>query len=293
MKAQRPAWPSCAAALLLLGCLSACQPAAPSPAAAVPGRIVSLSGTLSEIVHALGHGQRLVGVDVTSTYPPALASVPKVGHNRQISAEGVLSLQPQLVLARCQDLAPSLLQQLEATQVKVVCLEQTYSVAGTQRLVMQVGEVLGEPARADSLQKAIGKACASTQRLVRPGKLLFIYARGAGTLMVAGQDTPIDALIRLAGGQNAAQGFSDFQPLTAEALVDAAPDVVLLFTSGLSSLGGPAGMLEVPGMAMTPAGKRQAFVALDGQLLTGFGPRLAQAIDSLCTLANPYLLQQP
>ena len=280
------------AAALLLACLGACTPST-TQEASTPKRIVSLSGTLSEIVCALGHGSSLVGVDVTSTYPPALAQVPKVGHNRQVAAEGVLALQPHIVLARCKDLTPTLRQQLEAAQVKVVCFDQTYSVAGSQRLVLQVGQELGESAAADSLQQAIGTSCAQARRLTHPGKILFIYARGAGTLMVAGQDTPADALIQLAGGQNAAQGFSDFQPLTAEALVQAAPDVVLLFRSGLGSLGGPAGLMEVPGMAMTPAGKRQAFVALNGQLLTGFGPRLGQAIDSLSILATPYLNSLP
>lgn len=289
MRTARAHWIPTGVAVLLC-CLSACKPSVTQEApTAAPERIVSLSGTLSEIVVALGHGESLVGVDVTSTYPPSLAKVTKVGHNRQISAEGVLSLQPQVVFGLCKDIPPTLDQQLKAAQVKVICFDQEYSVDGSQRLVAQVGEALGEPEAADSLQKDIAATCAKAQRLSRPGRILFIYARGAGTLMVAGQDTPVDALIRLAGGQNAAQGFSDFQPLTAEALVQADPEVVLLFESGLNSLGGPAGLMSVPGMGMTTAGKRQAFIALDGQLLTGFGPRLGQAIDALSTQAAPYL----
>ena len=125
----------------------------------------------------------------------------------------------------------------------------------------------------------------SQLKKVKPGanppKVLFIYARGAGSLQVSGQNTSVDQLIQLAGGKNAIQGFSDFKPLTTEALVSANPDYILLFNSGLESLGGIQGLLKIPGIQYTTAGKRQQIIEMDGLLLTGFGPRVGVAIRSL------------
>ncbi|HTN17434.1 MAG TPA: ABC transporter substrate-binding protein, partial [Chitinophagaceae bacterium] len=89
------------------------------------------------------------------------------------------------------------------------------------------------------------------------------------------------AMIKLAGGENAVSGFEDFKPLTPEALLNANPDVILMFTSGLESLGGMDGLLKVPGIAMTNAGKKKQVIEMDGQYLTGFGPRLGKAIAEL------------
>lgn len=99
--------------------------------------------------------------------------------------------------------------------------------------------------------------------------------------MVAGQKTPLDAVINLAGGVNAAQGFDDFKPLTPEALLEANPDVILMFDSGLQSIGGVEGILKIEGIAQTNAGKNKKVIAMDGQYLSGFSPRLGDAVLEL------------
>src|SRR3546814_14071921 len=96
-------------------------------------------------------------------------------------------------------------------------------------------------------------------------------------MMVAGENTQMEQVIHMAGGQNAVRGFEDFKPLTAESLVAANPDVILLFDSGLDSLGGMEGLLKVRGIAQTNAGKNRKVIEMDGQLLTGFGLRLGKA----------------
>jgi iron complex transport system substrate-binding protein len=118
--------------------------------------------------------------------------------------------------------------------------------------------------------------------------VLFVYARGAGTLMVSGGGTSAAEMLRLAGATNAVQGFEGFRPLTAEAVVAARPDIVLLPSRGLASLGGVEAVLKLPGMALTPAGRARRVVALDDTLLLGFGPRLADAVEQLI-----HLLERP
>lgn len=244
-------------------------------------RIVSLNGTVTEVVCALGFEKSLVGVDVTSTYPASVQKLPKVGHNRNISAEPVLALQPDLILATSNFLAPSVIEQFNATGVKTVVLQQEYSVEGTKKLIREIAAALQATEKGAALCKQLDQQQQALKVIPQSKKVLFIYARGAGTMMVAGQETPLDKIITLAGAKNAASGFKDFKPLTTEALVAANPDVILLFDSGLESVGGVTGLLKVPGVPQTTAGKQQKIVAMDGQFLSGFGPRVLEAVKVL------------
>ena len=263
--------------LLLLGVLLSMGLASAAPAP----RIVSLSGTTSEIICALGKQAQLVGVDVTSTYPAALEKLPKVGHSRNISAEGVLALTPTLVIGTTESLKPEVAAQLKSAGVAVQLFKQDYSVAGTKQLVKDVAAAFGASAQVPAVLRKLDADLAQARKPAKAPKVLFIYARGAGTMMVAGTGTQAAKVIQLAGGQNAVTDFADFKPLTAEALVAANPDVLLLFDSGLQSLGGKAGLEKIPGIAQTTAGKTGRVVEMDGQLLTGFGPRLGLAVTEL------------
>jgi iron complex transport system substrate-binding protein len=263
--------------LLLLGVLLSMGLASAAPAP----RIVSLSGTTSEIICALGKQAQLVGVDVTSTYPAALEKLPKVGHSRNISAEGVLALTPTLVIGTTESLKPEVAAQLKSAGVAVQLFKQDYSVAGTKQLVKDVAATFGATAQVPAVLRKLDADLAQAKKPAKAPKVLFIYARGTGTMMVAGTGTQAAKVIQLAGGQNAVTDFADFKPLTAEALVAANPDVLLLFDSGLASLGGKAGLEKIPGIAQTTAGKNGRVVEMDGQLLTGFGPRLGQAVTEL------------
>lgn len=244
-------------------------------------RIVSASGTLSEILCELGLEKNIVGVDVTSTYPESLQKVPKIGHNRNISAEGILALRPTVFIGIRSQLPPALEQQLKAAGIKTLLYEQEYSLQGTQKLIRQVATDFNLTTQGNTLAERVGKEVAALKKPAARKKVLFIYARGAGSLMVAGKNTSVAQAIEMAGGENAANDFNDFKPLTAESLLRANPDVILLFTSGLQSLGGINGLLQVQGIAQTNAGKNRKIVEMDGQLLTGFSPRLSKALQEL------------
>lgn len=244
-------------------------------------RIVSLNGNISEMLCALGLEQQIAGVDITSTYPASLQAKPKVGHNRNISAEGVLSLQPTLVLGMDDQLDPSLIEQLQTVKVTTRIFKQELSVQGVRNLLDEVAAATGTNTKAAAIRQQFDKDMSAIKTQSIDRKILFIYARGAGTMMVSGRGTSVDKVIRLAGAQNAVTGFTDFRPLTAESLVAANPDIILLFDSGLKSLGGIDGLLKVPGVAQTAAGRNKKVIAMDGELLSGFGLRLPQAIREL------------
>ena len=247
-----------------------------------PLRIVSVNGTLSEIISGLGLESQLVGVDITSTYPASLSKIPKVGHNRSISAEGIIALNPDVILYTDQSmLSPAVVKQLNSSGKKVVEFKHEYSKEGAVKLIREVGAYFNAKPQAEKMVKTLETDLAKITRPATPKKLLFIYARGTGTLMVSGTGTSLDKLFTLTGNKNAVQGFTEFKPLTAESLLAANPDVLVLFTSGLESVDGAEGLLKVPGIANTNAGRNKKIVSMDGQFLTGFGPRLGKAAIEL------------
>lgn len=245
-------------------------------------RIVSANGTLSEILVGLGLEKQIVGVDVTSTFPASLEKLPKIGHNRTIAAEGILALNPDVILYTDQSmLSPAVVKQLNSSGKKLVEFKHEYSKDGAIKLIREVGAYFNAQAQAEKMVKALQADLAKIPAPANPKKLLFIYARGAGTLMVSGTGTSLDKMFALAGHKNAVSGFTDFKPLTAESLIAANPDVLVLFSSGLESLEGMDGLLKVPGVANTNAGKNRRIVTMDGQFLTGFGPRVGKAAIEL------------
>lgn len=252
-------------------------------------RIVSVNGTVSEVIAALGLLEHIVGTDVASTYPEQLKALPKVGHNKQISPEGILALRPDIIVGTSNDLKQETIDQLKQSGVRTVLVDHQYSIEGAKSLIHALAESLQISSKGDSLVALIDtgleKIGPYTAAAEKP-KVLFIYARGAGTMMVGGKGTQVDEMIRLAGGVNVAQDINDYKPLTSEALVAYNPDVILLFDSGLSSLGGPEGLLEMQGVKNTSAGKNKKIVEMDGQFLTGFGPRVIPAVEALHTKIN-------
>lgn len=244
-------------------------------------RIVSLSGAISEMLCALSLESQIVGVDITSNYPATLEQKAKVGHNRNISAEGVLALRPTLIIGIEGEVKPEIMEQLTAAKVKVQLLKQEYSVASTRKMLQDLGNITGQVAKAKEVLATFDKQIAAIKIVPVKKKVLFIYARGTGSMTVSGTGTALNKMITLAGAQNAVTEFEQFKPLSAESLVAANPDIILMFDSGLQSVGGVDGLLKVQGVATTNAGKNKKIVNMDGQYLAGFGLRLPSAIAAL------------
>lgn len=247
-------------------------------------RIVSLNGTVSEILSDLGLEKQVVGTDVASTYPETMKNKPKVGHNKKIPIEGVLALQPNLIIGTKQEVTEETKEQFKNAGIRLLLFDQEFSVEGTKNLIRNVSDSLKHTAKGDSIlakfNSDMDKLNAIQVESKKP-KVLFIYARGAGTIMVGGKGTQVDKVIALAGGENVAKDFPDYRPLTAEALVAYNPDVLLFFNSGLTSLGNEEGLLGIQGVKETNAGKNKKIIAMDGQLLSGFSARLPLAIQEL------------
>jgi len=301
------------ATALLLSALPGCKqdsaptaPAAAQPAQVAPvtlrvvdatgasvdiqdaSRLVTIGGTVTEIVYALGAGEAVKGVDSSSLFPAEARRLPQVGYQRRLSAEGVLALEPTLVLMTEESGPPPAVAQLRASGAPVVVVPVKHSVESARASIRLVGEALDRRERASELIATLDRDLEEARALQpaaeapRP-KVLFIYARGQGTLNVAGLDTSGAAMIALAGGQNAITGFEGYKGLTAEAVVEAAPDFILMSDMGAQSIGGADGVFSLPGMALTPAAKGRRLITLEDLLLLGFGPRTGEAVKQLST----------
>ncbi|MEN0060636.1 MAG: hemin ABC transporter substrate-binding protein [Myxococcota bacterium] len=246
-----------------------------------PERIVSLGGGITELVFALGLGDQVIAVDASSVYPPKVFELKRLPYHRQLSAEGILSLQPDLVVASDAVGPEAVVTQIRDAGLPIVRLPSDATVEGAKERIRMLAKLVDRNKQGKQLVGDIDRALDKLAKPAPAPRVVFIYARGGGTLNVAGLDTGAGRMVELAGGVNAVTGYTGYKPLTAESLVLAKPDVFLLTSRGLESLGGTEGLLEQPGVSLTPAGQNKRIVVLDDLLLLGFGPRVGEGVVEL------------
>lgn len=251
--------------------------------AATPQRLVCAGGALTEIVFRLGAGARLVGVDSTSLHPAAAQALPQIGYPRNLSAEGLLALRPDLLLLGAEAGPPTALAQLRAAGVAQWQARAGFGFAVLRGNVREAAAALGATTAGVSLEAELARAeqALAAARRTAPGRgprVMFLLAHAAGQVQFAGAGTAAQALIELAGARNAIQGVQGYRPLSAEAAVAAAPEVLLLSRQGLEAVGGVDGLLGLPGLGLTPAGRQGRVLAEDALLMLGQGPRLPEAV---------------
>lgn len=250
-------------------------------------RIVTLSGDLTEIVYALGLGGSVVATDITTVYPPEAVDLPVVGLGRFLTAEGVLAQNPTLVLGDTQTSPPEAIDQIRSAGVPVVILNIATSFPALYDKVTAIGQALGVEAAgndlADRIRADIDESLAAVGPFDPPPRVAFVYSRGPDVMLLFGSGMTTKPLIEAAGGVDAgaASGVTETVSVTPEALVAAAPDVIVTTQEGLDALGGLDGMLATPGFAETPAGRSRRILAYpEGDILT-FGPRIGRSLDTL------------
>ncbi|NDL65662.1 heme/hemin ABC transporter substrate-binding protein [Acerihabitans arboris] len=244
-------------------------------------RVVSIGGDVTEIVYALGAGSQLVARDSTSLHPAEANALPDVGYMRMLNAEGILAMRPTMVLASDRSKPSVALQQVADNGVRVVTVPGAPDIATIDSKITLIATALGRQAQGDALRADIRRQMAAIPATPLPVKVLFIFNHSGMTTMAAGQDTAADAAIRSAGLQNAMQGFKHYQPLSQEGVIGSAPDLVLITTDGVKTLGGEDKVWALPGLSLTPAGKAKRLLVLDDMALLGFGIETPAAIARL------------
>lgn len=259
-------------------------------------RILALDiyGTLSRTVYELGLGDSLVGRDVSTTFPEAadLPMVTKGGHD--LNAESILDLDPTLIITDT-SLGPwDVILQMRESGIPVVVVDSTRSVDNVGSLITSIARAVGLPAEGkalvartqaqiDTIKAKIADVAPrdDSQKL----RTIFLYVRGqANVYQLFGEGTGADTLIDALGLYDVAEeiDWKGSRNVTAEALIEAQPDLVFLMSKGLESVGDVDGLLEkVPALASTPAGENERFVAMEDSQILGYGPLTASVLNAL------------
>ncbi|WP_058909828.1 heme/hemin ABC transporter substrate-binding protein [Entomohabitans teleogrylli] len=246
-----------------------------------PPRVVSLGGDVTEIVWALGAGDTLVARDSTSLQPQAVKALPDVGYLRQLNAEGILAMRPTLVLASAQAQPSLALKQVQDSNVPVVTVPASLSPAAISEKIAVIAAALGKTDAGEQLITGQQKLIDALPRRALNVRVLFIMSHSGINAMAAGSDTAADAAIRAAGLTNALANIRRYQSLSREGVITSRPDLIVVGADGLRTLGGENGVLALPGVEHTPAGKHGRIMVVDEVALLGFGLRTAQTILTL------------
>ncbi len=259
----------------------------PLAMAAPAERIVSVGGSVTEIVYALGEGHRLVARDSTSSYPAEAEALPNVGYARALSPEGVLSVDPDLIIASSGAGPLETLEVLKQADVAYAEVPEVFSAEGVIRKIETVAAALGveDKARAllDGIETDLKSAESEAAKRVgeAPVRVLFILSTQGGRIMASGRNTAADGIIRMAGGINAVDSFEGYKPMTDEAVSATAPDVILAMDRGGDHGIAMEQLASLPALIPTPAAQNGRLVRMDGLSLLGFGPRTADTVRTL------------
>lgn len=250
-------------------------------------RVVSIGGSITEIVYELGQQHRLIARDTTSTHPEPALDLPDVGYVRALSPEGVLSMNPGLVLAEADTGPPETLDVLREARIPLVLIPDAPTGAGILAKIRAVGAALEAETEAEALARKVAAQLdrARSRSAAIPDdarlRVLFVLSGQGGRLLAAGQGNAAAAVIEMAGATNALDGFDGFKQVSDEAIIAAAPDAILMMTRGGVVMVEDSEILTMPAIAATPAGIEGRVIRMNGQYLLGFGPRTAQAVEDL------------
>jgi iron complex transport system substrate-binding protein len=248
-----------------------------------PQRVVALANGSAEIIASLGYLNILVGRDIAST-SQELNGVPIATAGHQVVAEKILELNPDVVLIDNTTGPVTAIEVIKRAGIRVTMIDEAWTLSDIEKKITVIGEVIGaQPAAAQLVQKLNSALQASGKD--HPGvRIAFLYLRGGSAIyLLGGQGSGADSLIEHLGAIDVgAQKFQQpFSPITSEALIAADPEVILVMSKGLESVGGIDGLVSLPGIAQTKAGKNRAVIAVDDSLLLSFGPRTPDLLRQL------------
>ncbi|MBX4336081.1 heme/hemin ABC transporter substrate-binding protein [Bartonella raoultii] len=250
-------------------------------------RIVSIGGSLTEIVYALGAQDQLVARDSTSVYPQEALKLPVLGYMRTLSPEGVLSLAPEGILLVEGSGPPSTIDILKKTSIPIVIIPENYSRESVIEKIRLVGKAIHREAQAAELIKKVSRDFVDNDALLakvtKPKRVLLVISVQNGRVMASGTDTAADGMIKLSGGINAVTDYKGYKLLNGEALLKADPEVILLIKHGKKS-NNLEKILAIPAVQATTAAKNHAIKQMDAMYLLGFGPRTADASRELINI---------
>ena len=253
-------------------------------------RIITAGSAMTETICALGLCDKIVASDRTSLYPAEIQKLPSIGYRSGISSEGIISLKPTLVIAEEFYVDEAVLSQVRSTGIKLISIPRAYNFEGTKKMIREIAVAANKKTEGEKLIAKIESQLAEANAIIKKSKstprVLCVYNRGTSSVDAAGTNTFSD-ILPYVGAVSAVTGVNGYKPLSTEAIIGSNPDYILFFDSGLESLGGVKGAIQIQGVAQTTAGKKQQILAMEGIKLSNFGPRFGEAVKELTLLLHP------
>jgi iron complex transport system substrate-binding protein len=259
-------------------------------------RIVAIGGDVTEILYALKAEAKIAAVDSTSQFPPeALKDKKNVGYMRALSAEGVLSANPTVILAAKDAGPPDVVAALKASAVPYVEVPDDHTPEGAVAKIRFIAKLVGAETAGDALAKSLEQDFAALAqdraKIAKPVRAIFVLTVQNGRATVAGTNTSADAVIKLAGAENAAAGIEGYKPLVEESAMQLAPEAIVTMRHSSSTFKSDD-ILAVKGLQASPAGQNKRIIEMDGLYLLSFGPRSAHAARDLMAALYPNLAER-
>ncbi len=253
-------------------------------------RIITLGGSVTETVYALGAGEQVIASDQSSTFPSAVFRLPRVPYLRNLTSEGLISLGPSLIISSDDANPKSVIDQIRGAGTDFLLVEEKESLEGMIAKIRTIAQAVGKEQEGEALiqknQQEYFLADSLREKLNSSPKVLFVLSvRGESTFMVAGANSSASVMIELAGGQNAVTNFDGYKTISNEAIVAANPDYILVMHSRLDEI--RAGIEKTPAVNLTKAVVNKNVIGMDGNYLLGFGPRFGAAIIELMQKIHP------
>ena len=250
-------------------------------------RVVVLANGVAEIIQSLNAQSVIVGRDISST-EDSLSDIPIVTSGHQVLPEKVIALKPDLVLIDASTGPKSAIEAIRSAGIKVIQTPESWSLADLPIKVRAVGDAIGAQDQAEDLVQQLNQSLRVSTVKNSP-RVAFLYLRGTSSVyLIGGAGSGADSMLDAIGAIDIGAQSLDrpFNALTAESLAELNPDVILVMSKGLESVGGVQGLLKLPGVGQTKAGKNSAVIDVDDSLLLSFGPRTPSLVEALAKALN-------
>lgn len=278
--------------LLVTLAISACTSTPKDQTQAVgKQRIVCVAKQLTELIYALGAGDQLVGVDLSSTYPPAAQKLTKVGYHRMLNAEGIIALKPTVVYHDGNVAPEAVMQQLEKVGVPMKVFPDAHTIPEVKALFDTLAAQFGARKQADSLKTKLDADLAKAAEDVKkykttPNVAIIHFGRVINNYLVIGKAGTASYMLEMAGGKNVMDTLKGMKPLSPEIISKAQPDIILVTDFGYDRLGSAEKLATLPGIALTPAGKNKKIYRIEEHDLIYLGPRTGENVLMLMKLIH-------
>jgi len=283
-------------ALVLVG--AGCSRFHNAPTTATDERYVVISPIYNEIIWALGAQDKVVGIDLSTTYPPDVKKVQTVGYHRALSAEGILSLHPTAIIHDNNIGPPQVVQQLQQLNLPMKTFSaKNDSFDGTKALIREMGAYFHKEARAEELCNTLDSQRAASLEKVKqypdhPRVAVIHFGRASNVYLVVGKGGGGDGggvsqMIEMAGGEMAVENRGMQRMESPEIIAKANPDVILLTDYGYDRLGGSTDQIKaLPGVATSNAARNNHIYRIEENVLNYFGPRSGENIAKVAAIIH-------